>query len=274
MLLTEGFDDPGIDCVIVLRPTRVRSLFSQMVGRGTRTAPGKKNLLLLDFLWLHERHNLLRPAHLVAESEDEARAITQGTRDGEEVDLERALVDARAARERKLRDELERQAQREERSGDALDFCLTLDAPHLIDWRDTLPWHPLPITEKQSATLERHGIDPLTVQSRGHACAIIEVIVTRAANQLASPRQVMQLRRFGHPNPEKVPFQAATTLLERKFHEERCARGSRRSRFGGRHRTPPLQARAGLAGRGATSCPGPSPSSTLSAEGSVRTLTA
>lgn len=49
MLLTEGWDCPSVDCVIVLRPTKVRSLYSQMVGRGTRLHPGKENLLVLDF---------------------------------------------------------------------------------------------------------------------------------------------------------------------------------------------------------------------------------
>ena len=51
MLLTEGWDCPSVDCIVVLRPTRVRSLYSQMVGRGTRLHPGKDDLLLLDFLW-------------------------------------------------------------------------------------------------------------------------------------------------------------------------------------------------------------------------------
>ena len=50
MLLTEGWDCPSVDCVVVLRPTKVRSLYSQMVGRGTRLSPGKSDLLLLDFL--------------------------------------------------------------------------------------------------------------------------------------------------------------------------------------------------------------------------------
>ena len=50
MLLTEGWDCPSVDCIIVLRPTKVRSLYSQMVGRGTRLFPGKDHLLLLDFL--------------------------------------------------------------------------------------------------------------------------------------------------------------------------------------------------------------------------------
>ena len=62
MLLTEGWDCPSVDCVVVLRPTKVRSLYSQMVGRGTRLSPGKTDLLLLDFLWMTDKHELCRPA--------------------------------------------------------------------------------------------------------------------------------------------------------------------------------------------------------------------
>ncbi|MDD4431717.1 MAG: DEAD/DEAH box helicase, partial [Bacteroidales bacterium] len=58
MLLTEGWDCPSVDCIVVLRPTKIRSLYCQMVGRGTRLYPGKDDLLLLDFLWHTERHEL------------------------------------------------------------------------------------------------------------------------------------------------------------------------------------------------------------------------
>lgn len=50
MLLTEGWDCPAVDCIAILRPTKVRSLYQQMVGRGMRLSPGKDHLLLLDFL--------------------------------------------------------------------------------------------------------------------------------------------------------------------------------------------------------------------------------
>jgi hypothetical protein len=50
MLLTEGYDEPSIDCVVCLRPTKVRGLYSQIVGRGTRLHPGKKDCLILDFV--------------------------------------------------------------------------------------------------------------------------------------------------------------------------------------------------------------------------------
>ena len=51
MLLTEGWDCPSVDCVVVLRPTKVRSLYSQMVGRGTRLYPDKDHLLPDMIVW-------------------------------------------------------------------------------------------------------------------------------------------------------------------------------------------------------------------------------
>lgn len=50
-VLTEGFDDPGVSCVAMARPTRSQGLYVQCVGRGTRLSPetGKKDCLVLDF---------------------------------------------------------------------------------------------------------------------------------------------------------------------------------------------------------------------------------
>ena len=58
MLLTEGFDEPTVDCIIPLRPTKSRALYTQIVGRGTRLAEGKADMMLLDFLWLTQTHDL------------------------------------------------------------------------------------------------------------------------------------------------------------------------------------------------------------------------
>jgi ATP-dependent helicase IRC3 len=49
-VLTEGFDDPGVSCVAMARPTRSEGMYAQCVGRGTRLAPGKRDCLVLDFV--------------------------------------------------------------------------------------------------------------------------------------------------------------------------------------------------------------------------------
>lgn len=49
-VLTEGFDDPGVACVAMARPTRSEGLYAQCVGRGTRLHPDKRDCLVLDFV--------------------------------------------------------------------------------------------------------------------------------------------------------------------------------------------------------------------------------
>jgi ATP-dependent helicase IRC3 len=49
-VLTEGFDDPGVSCIAMARPTRSEGLYTQCVGRGTRLHPGKTDCLILDFV--------------------------------------------------------------------------------------------------------------------------------------------------------------------------------------------------------------------------------
>ncbi len=53
-VLTEGFDDPGVSCVAMARPTRSEGLYAQCVGRGTRLAEGKRDCLILDFVDVSE----------------------------------------------------------------------------------------------------------------------------------------------------------------------------------------------------------------------------
>lgn len=49
-VLTEGFDEPSIECIIVARPTQSKSLYMQMIGRGSRKYPGKDNCLIIDIV--------------------------------------------------------------------------------------------------------------------------------------------------------------------------------------------------------------------------------
>jgi ATP-dependent helicase IRC3 len=58
VVLTEGFDEPRVDCVIMARPTRSKLLYAQMVGRGTRLHPGKSDLLVVDLADNSTTHHL------------------------------------------------------------------------------------------------------------------------------------------------------------------------------------------------------------------------
>jgi superfamily II DNA or RNA helicase len=58
-VLTEGYNDPEVACVVVARPTQSNLLFTQMIGRGTRLAPNKKDLVVIDVVDGTTAHSLV-----------------------------------------------------------------------------------------------------------------------------------------------------------------------------------------------------------------------
>jgi superfamily II DNA or RNA helicase len=215
MLLTEGYDEPSIDCVVCLRPTKIRSLYCQIVGRGTRVYPNKDHLLLLDFLWLTADHALIKPAHLVAKDNHEAEAVTRLLKDQE--DLETAVESAAEVRTRNLSERLEVNRARTPRFFDPLEFAVSLRDLELAEFEPTMPWHGDRVTIKQIKMLSRYGIDHRNVATKGHAAAILDRIFTRSRLRLATPKQLIWLRKLSHPAPELASFEEATRFLEGKF---------------------------------------------------------
>lgn len=58
-ILTEGYDDPPVSCILLARPTRSGVLYSQMVGRGTRLYLGKIDLIVIDIVDVFSKNSLL-----------------------------------------------------------------------------------------------------------------------------------------------------------------------------------------------------------------------
>ncbi len=219
MLLTEGYDCPDVDCIVILRPTKSRALYAQMVGRGTRISPAKDNLLLLDFLWLHERHALIKPAHLIAETPEQAQAIMDfaGGKPDEPVDLQEADGEVKRQREEKLRQELEAQKHRKARSVDAMRFFLDIHRPDMLDYEPTMPWEAAEVTEGQAKALLNMGFDPGAVSCRGLASKILDLAFSRRKLNLATPKQVKYLRQLGHAEPETATFDQAKAFLDERW---------------------------------------------------------
>jgi superfamily II DNA or RNA helicase len=220
MLLTEGYDQPDVDCIVCLRPTEIRSLFAQMVGRGTRIWSGKDHLLLLDFLWLTEEHNLVTPASLVAENEEDAVAIDARLGDGTSdlMDVER---DVEAERLAKLRERLKQNQAKARLNKDMLELYLALEAEELIEYEPITEWHRAPVTPKQQAMLEKAGFSMENIKCRGHASMIIGRLVERRQQGLATPKQVRLLKRFGHKSPQTATFAEANDFLDHKLNPHR-----------------------------------------------------
>lgn len=79
MVLTEGYDNPRVDCVVVARPTKSRALYTQMVGRGTRRHPDKSDLLVLDVVGVSDVHSLVTiPSLFGVEQKEFERKLSEG----------------------------------------------------------------------------------------------------------------------------------------------------------------------------------------------------
>lgn len=223
MLLTEGWDCPSVDCIVVLRPTKVRSLYSQMVGRGTRLHEGKEELLLLDFLWHTERHELCHPAHLIATSDEVAKKMTENIEDAGEqglaLDLEEAEVQAEkdviAEREEALAKQLAEMRRRKQKLVDPLQFEMSIQAEDLTSYVPSFGWEMAPPSDQQVSALEKLGILPDQIDNAGKASLILERLNKRKEAGLATPKQIRQLEQRGFKNVGMWSFDSAKNMIGR-----------------------------------------------------------
>ena len=220
MLLTEGWDCPSVDCVVVLRPTKVRSLYSQMVGRGTRLSPGKTDLLLLDFLWMTDKHELCRPADLVCEDRAVARQMTENLAEsGCPQDIEEAAVQASedvvAQREEALAKQLEEQRRKRARLVDPLQYEMSIQAEDLAGYVPAFGWEAGPPSAEQTAALEKQGIRPDAVESAGKASLLLDRLNKRRDEGLTTPKQIRCLEKYGFQHVGTWSFNAAKHMIDR-----------------------------------------------------------
>lgn len=220
MLLTEGWDCPSVDCVVVLRPTKVRSLYCQMVGRGTRLSPGKDHLLLLDFLWHTERHELCHPASLICQDEEVARQMTKNIEEaGCPVDIEEAektaAEDVVAQREEALAKQLDEMKRRKGRLVDPLQFEMSIQAEDLSGYVPAFGWEMAPPSDDQKRTLEKLGINAENIDNAGKASKLLDRLNKRRAEGLSTPKQIRQLEQRGFQNVGTWTFGQAKKLIDR-----------------------------------------------------------
>lgn len=221
MLLTEGWDCPAVDCIVVLRPTKVRSLYSQMVGRGTRLAESKTELLLLDFLWHTERHELCHPADLICTDQEVAVQMTRNLEEaaGCPVDLEEAeraaAEDVVAQREEALAKQLSEMRRRKKKLVDPLQFEMSIQAEDLSGYVPAFGWEMAPPSDKQKATLEKLGILPDEIDNAGKAAKILERLDKRRAEGLTTPKQIRFLEGRGFQHVGTWQFDTAKKLIDR-----------------------------------------------------------
>jgi superfamily II DNA or RNA helicase len=197
-ICTEGFDDPGIGCVIMARPTRSRGLYQQCVGRGLRTCPqeGKADCLVLDITDNCDRHKLVTATDLFGTEPIPATPIP--------VPLAEDTV---AVPE-----------EPEEAGADGPVFweCEEVppwpSLPSLAGYRSEEAWHDDPATGRQSAALGRFGLRVTCALTKGEASHLLGQCVAHSEREPATPRQEYALRRAGCWEPGLTKREASRRI--------------------------------------------------------------
>lgn len=218
MLATEGWDCPPVDCVVILRPTKIRSFYQQMVGRGTRLYPGKNELLLLDFLWLTDKHGLCRPTSLVSKNEEIDSLMMKRFMSRKEYDIleleQDAEADAIEAREQALAAKLKMVRGRKKKIIDPIEYAMSIGLENLINYAPIFGWEKMQPTESQLKTIEKSGINIDAVTSKGLAHAIISTLVFRSKCGLSTPKQIRCLENYGFNHVGKWDFGQASKMIQ------------------------------------------------------------
>lgn len=228
-LFTEGFDCPAVSCVAVARPTQSRSLYCQMIGRGTRTLPGvvdacetgpervaaiassaKRDLLVLDFTPSTRTHRLVTPLDVLGVESDDVRELAEKLLEEDpELDLAEALE--RAAEDEKVLVK-KRLARRYELTVEEWDpFRLVQDD---LDFNGAMD---LDVSGREPAgirdALEKAGVPKGVVKklTAGQCLAAMRAVERRKRAGLCSLRQAAQLQRFGL-NPQVTQQDAAFAM--------------------------------------------------------------
>ncbi len=219
-LLTEGYDEPSIEAILLFRPTKSKGLLTQMIGRGTRLHPGKDHLIVIDPLYQTERHDLVSVPDLALADGDTARRVSKIMRDKgsglkEAIEIEIAerqakLADtlnghsARAAYNRSIRDLSPYEASLAELQGFLRHDGLLRLA------RD----HPGPAaTMPQLDLLRSRGVSAAEAFSKPVATQVIGMMLGRQREGLCTLKQWRFLGRRGMANARKMTFAEASAYI-------------------------------------------------------------
>lgn len=218
ILLTEGYDEPSTNCMVMLRPTQIRSLYTQAVGRISRLYPGKTEGLILDFLWLTERHNLIKPASLFSDDPEVIDiAAKKVDASAEPLDLMETTKKSRAEmvanRERSLKETLDAQRRKQAQYVDPLQFAVSVESEEILSYEAITRADKKKPTQEQIEWLFKHGINADEIKDYGQARNIIRSLKERYAKSLSTPKQIRFLEKRGFRRVGLWSFSAASALI-------------------------------------------------------------
>lgn len=236
-VLTEGFDDPGVEVIVMARPTKSRALYAQMAGRSTRPLPGvvdnlpdadtrraciaasaKPSCLLVDFVGNSGKHKLMSSADILGgncSDEAVAKAVERAKRKGgpvmmtEELQAAEAELIAETEKRRKL--EEARKARLVARAKYTSKLVNPFDALDIQPVRERGWDTGKTLSEKQRALLQKQGVDPDSMPyAQGRQ--IINELFRRWNGGLCSMKQSAVLKRYGYETKNMTREQASKAL--------------------------------------------------------------
>jgi len=238
-LLSTGVDIPTADCYLNLSPTRSAVKYQQFVGRVMRVLPGvidhlpekdqaeerkaciaaseKPYATILDMLLQDGELGVMRPGHLVANSEEEAQTIYGATK------KVRSPEDLQEIARRVLEDREQQLVRRLERAtaqtgGKVLSIehvGALLHSRKLLHYEPVSKWEEKEVSQPQAQLLHRFGINPEGIQTKGAASVLIGELIDRRTRGLCTFKQAEYLKRLGHTAPETVPFSQVNAEIQR-----------------------------------------------------------
>lgn len=233
-VLLEGYDEPGIEVVAVARPTKSRSLYAQIVGRGTRTLPGvvdgieeaiarraaiaasaKPSVLTLDFVGNSGKHKLVHTGDLLGGNYDDeviaaaTKAVRAKSTKGERADMLEELAHAEEERRERQRKERERVLAKAKFSAATIDPFAAWD---ILPKREP-GWHKgRKPTPKQLACLSKLGV-PTKDLTFCQAGQLITESFKRRDKGLCTFKQAKILAKHGFKTD--VGFAQASEIIDR-----------------------------------------------------------
>jgi len=240
-VLTEGFDDPGVEVIIMGRPTKSRSLYAQMAGRGTRPLDGlvdpletpeerreaiaassKASCLIVDFVGNSGKHKLMSSADILGgkvSDEVVARAILKAKKDGGAVRMDAALSEEEEAQKREILAAKAAAEARKMKLVAKVRFSSTQINP--FDAFDIQPvksrgWdsgHSL--SEKQSALLMKQGINPDQL-SYAEGKQVLNEMFRRWDKKLCTLKQAALLKKHGFDTKDLTMDGASQIITQLK----------------------------------------------------------
>lgn len=207
-VLTEGVDIPCIGAIIMARPTKSRSLYAQMAGRGTRLFPGKTDCLLLDISGNAGRHRLVCGLDILDGGESEpvrTRAIKRA---------KLGPIDALDGMRQAAFEETQEELQRELHKRPVRFKLVHLDDQLLLAGVTSRPgrWGGVAATERQVELLARWGVKGADSMERATASDMISALVSRREAGLCTLKQAGLLARYGL-NPQ-VTYDRAREVID------------------------------------------------------------